>query len=674
MSGGGHEHIRGILETSPAAIALLIVFFLLVTLGFEKGLHHARQSLRRRKKFGLLAAVNNLSNELMLLAVATLFLTALEPALTQICIPSGNTMPPWLANVNGCACCLAKTKGVTACFIEDRQCPADFQEQCNPEEAYFKAHLKKSTTAKRFADAANATQSAANITAAGTPAVAHGKRRLAAAAELGGGAAAPAELAVDEAHAVCDGSFLESYEECDYRPGWAPVVTGETLEQVHKMLFVMAVVHILVSVLVLLLSAFKLWVWRRMGGGAAEDQLAQASLAAAAAAAAGGSTMHSLTAPLPAAAAAAAAGKSVAQPAAAAEAATAAGPAADKAAAADQANGLDRQHSNAAVLVVDAEPAAAAAAAGGGGVGLVAPNWSGRPSVMRGPLAYLREAAELVARQLLLLLHPTLTRQEYSVLRASFYLTHRSQAASAATEDSPHHQLSKAAAADSSHYPAAAAGAASPQGSSSSSSAAGLFGPYLLECMERDGSKTVGLGLPMWLLVLAFVLLSGAIGWATWLFLILAGGLLLGLNCALLTTARHMTRGGAVRAQQPGCSRWLVLHRPRLLLGAIKLLMFFLAFVISQSVFFAAFFGTESCFFSRTGFQKNPVPWWGIMLVDLCLLLSLALFTLPLYTITSHTLRVDQKLLQQIVQQRQQQGGGHADSAHGSSSEWEGEH
>ncbi|WIA39962.1 hypothetical protein OEZ86_013392 [Tetradesmus obliquus] len=306
---------------------------------------------------------------------------------------------------------------------------------------------------------------------------------------------------------------------------------------------------------------------------------------------------------------------------------------------------------------------------------------------MQGPLAYLREAAELVARQLLLLLHPTLTRQEYSVLRASFYLTHVNQ-----TSTKPHNDVSTAA---------AAAGASSPQGSSSSSSSAGLFGPYLLECMERDGSQTVGLGLPMWLLVLAFVLLSGAIGWATWLFLILAGGLLLGLNCALLTTARHMTRGGAVRAQQPGSSRWLVLHRPRLLLGAIKLLMFFLAFVISQSVFFAAFFGTESCFFSRTDelygcrgsvqllaccggfdlysvaacFQKNPVPWWGIMLVDLCLLLSLALFTLPLYTITSHTLRVDAssgRLLRQLTQQRKE--GGHADSAHGNDDDWEGDH
>jgi hypothetical protein len=39
------------------------------------------------------------------------------------------------------------------------------------------------------------------------------------------------------------------------------VVTGETLEQVHKLLFIMAVVHILVSVLVLLLSTLKLrWV------------------------------------------------------------------------------------------------------------------------------------------------------------------------------------------------------------------------------------------------------------------------------------------------------------------------------------------------------------------------------------------------------------------------------
>jgi hypothetical protein len=75
-------------------------------------------TLQRRKKYGLLAAVNNLSSELMLLSVATLFLTALAPAITTICMPTGNTMKPWLANVEGCACCLAKTKGVTPCFVQ----------------------------------------------------------------------------------------------------------------------------------------------------------------------------------------------------------------------------------------------------------------------------------------------------------------------------------------------------------------------------------------------------------------------------------------------------------------------------------------------------------------------------------------------------------------------------
>jgi hypothetical protein len=96
-------------------------------------------------------------------------------------------------------------------LLQDRQCAADFQEQCNPEEAYYQARIKKSTTSKRFADAANATHTAANHTAAAAaaPAAAHGKRRLAAAAS---------ELAVDEAHAVCDGAFLVSAAAAVLRP------------------------------------------------------------------------------------------------------------------------------------------------------------------------------------------------------------------------------------------------------------------------------------------------------------------------------------------------------------------------------------------------------------------------------------------------------------------------
>jgi hypothetical protein len=49
-----------------------------------------------------------------------------------------------------------------------------------------------------------------------------------------------------------------SYEENGCRPGWAPEITEQTLHQVHLLLFIMAVVHIIISVLVLLLSTLKL--------------------------------------------------------------------------------------------------------------------------------------------------------------------------------------------------------------------------------------------------------------------------------------------------------------------------------------------------------------------------------------------------------------------------------
>lgn len=42
-------------------------------------------------------------------------------------------------------------------------------------------------------------------------------------------------------------------------PGLVPAVTATTLEQVHMLLFIMAVVHIVISGLVILLSTTKLW-------------------------------------------------------------------------------------------------------------------------------------------------------------------------------------------------------------------------------------------------------------------------------------------------------------------------------------------------------------------------------------------------------------------------------
>lgn len=72
------------------------------------------------------------------------------------------------------------------------------------------------------------------------------------------GSQEPVYMYQDYGEPTCAGPVEEAYEECDYRPGYAPVITGATLEQVHMLLFIMAVVHILLSVVVLILSMLRL--------------------------------------------------------------------------------------------------------------------------------------------------------------------------------------------------------------------------------------------------------------------------------------------------------------------------------------------------------------------------------------------------------------------------------
>lgn len=69
----------------------------------------------------------------MLLGLAILLLNVVEDHITTTCVRvnpetdttgGGGVLKPWLsrvtgtAEVSGCACCLAKTKGVSHCFME----------------------------------------------------------------------------------------------------------------------------------------------------------------------------------------------------------------------------------------------------------------------------------------------------------------------------------------------------------------------------------------------------------------------------------------------------------------------------------------------------------------------------------------------------------------------------
>ena len=53
------------------------------------------------------------------------------------------------------------------------------------------------------------------------------------------------------------------------------------------------------------------------------------------------------------------------------------------------------------------------------------------------------------------------------------------------------------------------------------------------------------------------------------------------------------------------------LGRPWLFRPVLKFLVFFVSFVLTNTIYFAVIFGPKSCFFSRTGFQGLQIlPWW----------------------------------------------------------------
>ncbi|GBF95378.1 hypothetical protein Rsub_07806 [Raphidocelis subcapitata] len=640
------------LESSPAVIAVIMVFFLLVTTGLDAALRATRRALRRRRKLGLLAAVNHLSSELMLLAVASLVLTAVEPRLEHLCLPTKGTMRPWLIHVHGCACCLTRTAGVSECFLRDRECPATFADQCHALEDQAHAVVGGG----RLIDGTIDRLRHHNDTVA---AAAGGGRALLQAGEAAGGGGGEGGAG---AAAQCDGFARTVWPECGNREGYAPVVTSETVEQIHMFLFVVTCVHILVSAAVLLLSTLKLRVWRRMAGPDGADECVLRARAARRLLAAGLPLPADGDIELPAQLVRrveSRRAKGEGGGAAAGAAAGASGGAAEGAAVRTGAIQLADVEAGArgAVLAGGGGNAAAAGAAsrraqppppssyapsdggsgsgeeeeeeeqeknggkrGAGGEGseggdsegegadwaaaealshhptlrlYSSRHWAGRPERLQGAAAWLHEALFVFMRQFSAL---TVTAREYSVLRACFYFGHGE-------------------------------GLGDFQGE--------IFHPYLTECVERDGAAVVGLGLATWGAIIVFVLLSSAIGWCAWLFSVAAGVLLALVNTYLMTLVRYATRGGAVRVLVSPPS-WRRVNAA--LLPLIKLLLFCCSFVVSNSLFFAAFFGPQSCFFSRTGFQRgNPVPFWVVMIADLGMALSLGLVTLPTYALLAHS-------------------------------------
>ena len=87
-----------------------------------------------------------------------------------------------------------------------------------------------------------------------------------------------------------------------------------------------------------------------------------------------------------------------------------------------------------------------------------------------------------------------------------------------------------------------------------------------------------------------------------WWFVVIAGAQVLAINIYLIYLVRHATRGGAVRVLRAPTS--LFFRHRAVLLPVVKLLLFCVSFIVSNTIFFSGCFGRDSCVYSRTGARR----------------------------------------------------------------------
>lgn len=616
-----------------------------------------------------MAALDTMTTEIMLLGVATLFLSVIERSVGGACVPAKDLgLAVWADFVKGCACCLARTAGMTECFMRDRGCVS-----VGAVGACCDRLAAAAASSKPRGHLRGATCPAASLAGVVAADGAHGPGVDAALAHDGGAAAGPhrrsllaggggSAAAGGEVH-FCEGAVESGIGGCP--PGRRPAISIDAMHQVrnermrgkkrvrvwprprarahplnllslslslcpsipqvHIFIFCLALVHIAASCAVALLASLRIRAWRhwdraavRVERGLFREAAAAAAVAAADAAAGKGGDGEGDAAALPMLPAAAGsdveAGAARAPP----------PPARTLAKGPPSVSGVGGAGgggggSRARALVrsggpsASAHAAAAKADAGAGGAtppraalpdAFIPPTylgphadtrpWRGRAAGFGEPGTRLTTRAWEAALCLALQFAPNVvTKREWHLMRASFLDTHRVGAHRGRPFD---------------------------------------FGAYTAASVDGDFASITGLGLPTWLILVGFVLLSSVIGWAVWVLVALAGALLLAVNWKLVSVVRHVTRGGVPHDLDPGAF-WL--GRPWLLLPAIKAAVFLIALLWANAIFFATTFGRNSCFFSPTGFQRGePAPWWVVLLISVALFLILALNTMPMFSLT----------------------------------------
>lgn len=152
--------------------------------------------------------------------------------------------------------------------------------------------------------------------------------------------------------------------------------------------------------------------------------------------------------------------------------------------------------------------------------------------------------------------------------------------------------------------------------------------------LELDAAGLVGLSIEMWLLVIILVLCSGVVGWVGSLFALLGAVGALIINVSLTARIRFRIRGGKANRFDERRSWWR--GGEMLTAAGIRLITFLCSLIFSTDVLFVWQFGTGGCYFTREiyifGFTA-VVPWWGTFVQAIIVLAWLGLVSLPAYSL-----------------------------------------
>ncbi|GLT57725.1 hypothetical protein SLA2020_306760 [Shorea laevis] len=87
-NSGSDKELRSLALTPTWSVATVLTIFVVVSLVVERSIHRLSNWLRKTNRKPLLAAVEKMKEELMLLGFISLFLTATSSTIANICIPS----------------------------------------------------------------------------------------------------------------------------------------------------------------------------------------------------------------------------------------------------------------------------------------------------------------------------------------------------------------------------------------------------------------------------------------------------------------------------------------------------------------------------------------------------------------------------------------------------------